>query len=131
MKEEIERILRSRFPKGDIQAATNELLDLFNSNLLSTDSDKDEEDEPYFGWCDVEGCGNEAANGGGCWRETGYWSVCGKHSSDYREGKPQPKMKKEAIDREKSRGADGVLQPNILKNINYEIQKLEIRTRRR
>jgi hypothetical protein len=30
MKEEIERILRSRFTRGDIQTATNELLDLFN-----------------------------------------------------------------------------------------------------
>jgi len=30
MKEEIERILRNRFTRGDIQTATNELLDLFN-----------------------------------------------------------------------------------------------------
>jgi hypothetical protein len=30
MKKEIERILRSRFTRGDIQTATNELLDLFN-----------------------------------------------------------------------------------------------------
>lgn len=49
--------------------------------------------EPYFGWCNVEGCKNEGANGGACWRDTGYWTVCSKHSQGYREGKPQPKMK--------------------------------------
>lgn len=65
--------------------------------------------EPYFGWCDVEGCENEGANGGGCWRQSGYWTVCSKHSAEYREGKDQPKMKKSAIDREKRRGADGIL----------------------
>lgn len=40
MKEEIERILRNRFTRGDIQTATNELLDLFN---VSHSSDSDEE----------------------------------------------------------------------------------------
>jgi hypothetical protein len=107
MKKEIERILRSRFTRGDIQTATNELLDLFNVSLSLTDSE--EEYEPYFGWCDVEGCENEGANDGGCWRETGYWTVCSKHSSKYRAGEPQPPMKQKAIDREKRRGADGVL----------------------
>jgi hypothetical protein len=104
MKEEIERILRSRFTRGDIQTATNELFDLFNVRLSLTDSE--EEYESYFGWCDVEGCENEGANGGGCWRETGYWTVCSKHSSKYRAGEPQPQMKQTAIDREKRRGAD-------------------------
>lgn len=65
--------------------------------------------EPYFGWCNVEGCDNEAANGGGCWRETGYWTVCSKHARMHREGKPQPKMKQSAIDREKTRGEDGII----------------------
>jgi hypothetical protein len=69
----------------------------------------DEDSEPYFGWCDVEGCKGEGCNGGGCWRETGYWTVCDKHSTDYRAGKPQPKMKQSAIDREKTRGLDGCL----------------------
>lgn len=107
MKEEIERILRNRFTRGDIQIVTNELLDLFNINLSLRESE--EEYEPYFGWCDVEGCENEGANGGGCWRDTGYWTVCSKHSSEYRAGKPQPQMKQEAIDREKRRGEDGRL----------------------
>lgn len=105
MKEEVERILRSRFTRGDIQTATNELLDLFNVSLSLTESKY----EPYFGWCNVEGCDREGANGGVCWRETGYWTVCSKHSQEYRDGKPQPKMKQFAIDREKRRGTDGVL----------------------
>jgi hypothetical protein len=78
-----------------------------NVRLALTDSE--EKYEPYFGWCDVEGCENEGANGGGCWRETGYWTFCSKHSAEHRAGKPQPPMKQTAIDREKSRGADGVL----------------------
>jgi hypothetical protein len=65
--------------------------------------------EPYFGWCDVDGCMYEGANGGGCWRETGYWTVCSHHSTQWRAGKKQPKMKQTAIEREKRRGADGVL----------------------
>lgn len=64
---------------------------------------KQKDDEPYFGWCEVEGCENEGANGGGCWREAGYWTVCSKHSQEYRKGKSQPKMKQLAIDREKTR----------------------------
>jgi len=63
----------------------------------------EEYEEPYFGWCNVDGCENEGCNGGGCWRETGYWTVCSKHSKQWREGKPQPKMKQSAIDKEKTR----------------------------
>lgn len=61
------------------------------------------DDEPYFGWCDVEGCSNEGVSGGNCWKNTGYWTACSKHASDYRNGKPQPKMEQSAIDREDSR----------------------------
>jgi hypothetical protein len=68
-----------------------------------------ENDEPYFGLCDVEGCKNEGVNGGGCWRESGYWTVCYKHSADFRKGLPQPKMKEEAIERENKRGSDGII----------------------
>jgi hypothetical protein len=80
---------------------------LFDVSVSLTESK--EEYEPYFGWCNVEGCENEGANGGGCWRDTGYWIVCSKHSSEYREGNTQPPMKQSAIDREKRRGKDGVL----------------------
>ena len=62
-----------------------------------------EDYEPYIGWCDVDGCGNEASSGGGCWRESGYWKVCRKHDADFRNGLPQPKMKKSAIERESKR----------------------------
>lgn len=58
---------------------------------------------PYWGVCDVDGCDNECCNGGGCWRETGYWSVCMKHSQMFRDGKPQPKMKEGAVAREATR----------------------------
>ena len=66
--------------------------------------------EPYFGWCDVEGCDNEGCSGGNAWRETGYWTVCYKHSDEFRHNISQPRMKQSAIDRESRRGADGVLQ---------------------
>jgi hypothetical protein len=77
--------------------------------VKESDSDSEEEYDPYFGGCDVEGCEREVANCGVCWRDTGYWTVCSKHSQEYREGKPQPSMKQWAIDREKRRGKDGVL----------------------
>lgn len=63
------------------------------------------ENDPYWCWprCDVEGCEGVSCNGGGCWRETGYWSVCDKHSDMWRKGGQQPKMKQSAIDREATR----------------------------
>lgn len=63
----------------------------------------EQEYEPYFGWCDVDGCDGEGCSGGAAWEETGYWTVCSKHSNDWRGGKPQPKMKQKAINRENSR----------------------------
>jgi len=59
--------------------------------------------EPYFGWCDIDGCKNEGCCGGIGWRKTGYWTLCTDHSRMAREGKKQPKMKQSAIKREKSR----------------------------
>jgi hypothetical protein len=86
---------------------TDAIFDLAND--IFSFAELEEEYEPYFGWCNVEGCENEGANGGGCWRETGYWTVCSKHSKEFIEGKPQPPMKQWAIDKEKRRGADGLL----------------------
>ena len=75
--------------------------------------DNEGEYEPYFGWCDVYDCGNEGCSGGNAWKETGYWTVCAKHSSDFRSGLPQPIMKQSAIDRENSRDKKtGYLPPN-------------------
>ena len=70
-----------------------------------------EANDPYscFPQCDVDGCERVSCNGGGCWRDTGYWSVCSKHSQDHREGKPQPKMRPSSIERENSRDKDGYL----------------------
>lgn len=65
--------------------------------------------EIFTNYCDVQGCGIPAASGGNCWRETGYWSICSIHSQEHREGKPQPQMKQEAIEREASRLTDGTL----------------------
>lgn len=59
--------------------------------------------------CDVEDCAGWVVAQGGMWRETGYWCLCEKHSTAYREGKPQPRMKQRAIDREARRGEDGRL----------------------
>ena len=68
--------------------------------------------EPYFGWCDVKDCEKEGCSGGMAWRETGYWTVCSEHHDDSRAGKPQPRMKQKALERERSRGEDGVLPPS-------------------
>ena len=65
--------------------------------------------EPYFGWCDVEGCDNEGCSGGNAWNSTGYWTVCSQHANDARKGKHQPQMKQSAIDRENSRLPDRTL----------------------
>jgi hypothetical protein len=75
--------------------------------------------------CDVDGCTRTPSNGGGCWRETGYWSVCMNHSDAWRNGNPQPKMKQAAVEREASRGKDGWLpstppEPIITKNPDKE-----------
>lgn len=67
------------------------------------EADKQEKYEPYMGWCDVDGCENEASSQGAYWHKTGYWHICYKHGGDYRAGKKQPKMKSSAIKREKSR----------------------------
>ena len=71
--------------------------------ILCKECTEEENAEPYFNLCDVEGCENEECSGGRAWRETGYWSVCSDHSKDNREGRPQPKMKQASIDREKKR----------------------------
>jgi hypothetical protein len=68
-----------------------------------------EESEPYFGWCEVEGCVHEGSSGGACWRDSGYWTVCHHHSSEFRKGAKRPEMKRSAVERENSRGADGIL----------------------
>ena len=68
------------------------------SNSLAVD-----DYEPYFGWCDVDGCENEGCSGGNAWRKTGYWTVCYKHADDFRKGLEQPKMKQTAIKRENKR----------------------------
>lgn len=83
--------------------------DIGSRIMALVDAFYEPEIEPYFGWCDVEGCDNEGCSGGNAWRETGYWTVCSKHSAANRKGETQPKMKQEAIDRENSRGTDGIL----------------------
>lgn len=81
--------------RGEIEKLQDELLQLKKEHGI----------DPYWYWpqCDVEGCEGVSCNGGGCWRETGYWSVCSKHSNEFREGKPQPQMKQSAIDKEATR----------------------------
>ena len=78
---------------------------------------KAEQDDPYSYWpqCDVEGCEGVTCSQGRCWRESGYWCVCSKHSQAYRDGKPQPKMKQSAIDKEASRDESGCLPSKLLK----------------
>lgn len=73
------------------------------AELLEDFRDYKEPYEPYFGWCEVRGCTNEGSSGGSCWGETGYWTICFKHGMEFRDGKPQPEMKKTAIEREEYR----------------------------
>jgi hypothetical protein len=81
--------------KTRIEAIKQQLIIDGVSNSLAAD-----EYEPYFGWCDVDGCENEGCSGGNAWRKTGYWTVCYKHSDEYRNGLEQPKMKQTAVERE-------------------------------
>ncbi len=87
--------------------SSGDTLDLKGENCTDfftrCESIEDKIYEPYFGWCDVEGCENEGCSGGNAWNETGFWTVCYKHSAMYRNGAPQPLMKQSAIDRENSR----------------------------
>jgi hypothetical protein len=53
--------------------------------------------------CDVQGCNMTAVNQGGHWKDSGYWCVCTEHSQMGRDGKLRPRMKREAIEREKNR----------------------------
>jgi hypothetical protein len=88
--------------------------------IAAVEKDKVADYEPYFGWCNVKGCENEGCSGGSAWRESGYWTVCYKHADDYRNGKPQPTMKKAAIDREASRDENGCI------TVDLKVPKKEI-----
>ena len=70
-------------------------------------------EEPEPDTCDVEGCKLYVSCGGTTWREYGYWSVCILHSQEFRQGKPFPQMKLEAIEREKRRDKKGIIRNNI------------------
>ena len=87
----------------DNQGETNHIA--YTDILLFIKEQEEEpiEYDPYFGWCDVDGCENEGCCGGICWSETGYWIVCYFHSQIHSDGEKQPKMKQSAIDRENSR----------------------------
>ena len=80
-------------------ALQSDMLEIINAY----EKDKAEQllQKPYL-WCNVYGCDNKGTKGG-CWRETGYWTVCLKHATQWSKGKPQPQMKRSAIDREKRR----------------------------
>ena len=71
--------------------------------LIKPDENSITRFEPYFGWCDVDGCKNEGCSGGSAWRDTGYWTVCYKHADEHRKGLEQPKMKQSSVERENKR----------------------------
>ena len=92
------------------EPATRVVLTVEEWERLVLDKSNDEQDnEPYFGWCDVDGCNNAGSSGGMGWRDTGYWTLCSIHFKDYHDKKPQPKMKDESIKRESTRDEDGRL----------------------
>jgi hypothetical protein len=92
------------------EPATRIVLTVEEWERLVLDKSNDEQDnEPYFGWCDVDGCDNAGSSGGMGWRDTGYWTLCSIHFKYYHDKKPQPKMKDESIKRESTRDEDGRL----------------------
>ena len=98
------------FPSCWYEPATRVVLTVEEWERLVLDKSNDEQDnEPYFGWCDVDGCDNAGSSGGMGWRDTGYWTLCSIHFKDYHDKKPQPKMKDESIKRESTRDEDGRL----------------------
>lgn len=98
------------FEEGEENDGRQWIYDAMDEYVLQVEEyNREKNNEPYFGWCDVKGCSNEACGGGLSWRETGYWKTCYKHSDMFRSGKPQPPMKKKSIEREKTRQPDGTL----------------------
>lgn len=81
----------------------SEMLNDFRAIVITEQEDEPYDPYGYFPCCDVEGCDQVSVSGGGCWRETGYWSVCSFHADQYRKGMPQPQMKQASIDKEKTR----------------------------
>ncbi len=67
----------------------------------------------YFPCCDVKGCKKESSSGGIQWSGTGYWNICAEHSKEWLAGNPIPDLKRSALKREKRRGEDGLLPPNV------------------
>jgi len=110
-KEYDKRFLSSDMTEGMVNGANSvwqfleaALTEAYEKGIKDAIDDSNSEPyEPYFGWCEVDGCENEGCSGGNAWRKTGYWTVCSEHSRKHREGKPQPKMKQLAIERENSR----------------------------
>jgi len=91
--------------------------------------DVEEKDcEPYYGWCDVEDCDNPGCSGGDSWRESGYWTVCHKHSKECQDGMPQPKMKQSAIDRENSRDKITGYLPEVTKLLDKTEEQIIMKT---
>ncbi len=104
-KDELDDLLTENYP---LESA-RDLIRLLITELLKkqrVEIEREIEKENETAKCDVLFCKNEVVAGGTCWRETGYWSVCSKHSDDHRDGKPQPKMKQKAVDREKKRNPE-------------------------
>ena len=117
MIERIEQLLddiAGRIDASGDDAVRNHLKDYYRDRLgiiISSEVERVVEErmskdgvyEPYFGWCDVDGCDGEGCCGGTAWPETGYWTVCSEHSAMHRNHGKQPKMKQDAIDRENTR----------------------------
>lgn len=113
MLKELDRRKRSHFWRRNLYAQEDALWDIHDKmafeigvimeSLTSLLAEDGGEDEPYMGWCDVDGCTNEASANGMYYKDTGYWRLCPKHSQLARDGNPQPKMKQSSIDRENSR----------------------------
>lgn len=85
------------------KVVADEILGLIDNSIRYGNPDE------FMGYCEVKGCNEEAVSGGNCWRETGWWAICDKHSKIWRAKEIQPKMNQSAINRESKRGKDGIL----------------------
>ncbi len=88
-------LLHKEFGKALLQSEMDEIIRV-------VEEVKDNLTEAYRIICDVEGCDQISVSQGSWWREAGYWCVCVDHSHAGRCREPMPKMKPEAIEREKN-----------------------------
>lgn len=130
LEKEVRYVRPPKTSEMDVARQSHGFRPLEGTSMAMEYGDYEEESECDNGWpfCDVAGCGRCSCRGGGVWAETGYWSVCSKHSQDYIDGKPRPIMKSNSVKREASRRKDGTLKPPKPQPSNTNKERIEVDT---